>query len=236
MNCAPKLSRTRLVALCLCLALLVISFVARQRDWWFAPLSPASLDELRHEQARLAPHDDDTLARLRRELAALHANALVDPGTVAAAAGSRFTSSFDPTTQRLALRADARVPPWPEIITAVERLEQQPGWRIVSLDLRSRGTRHHREISTVEIVLARAVATPGRPAVGLVSPGGVAPARPRKAGRSSALRRTSASAGRLRRPPPAFGPASALFRARPSGLSRPISHPSPIPQLNPHHP
>lgn len=232
MSRAPKVSRTRLAALCLSLALLAVTVLARQRGWWFAPFAPTSLDELRLEHARLSPHDDDTLARLRRELAALHANASVAPEALTASAGNRFTSSFDPETHRLTLRAEATPPRWTDIVASVVRLEQHPGWRIVSLDLRSRGTRHRREISAVEIVLAPAVAIPGRPPVGLVSPGGPAPARPRKPGRSSTLRRTSASAGRLRRPPPALSPDFALFRARPSGVGRLMSHPLPKLQLN----
>lgn len=236
MTNAPKVSRVRLAGLGLSLALLVIAAAERYRGGWVTPIASASLEELHREQARLAIHDDETVTRLRRELAALRAHASVEPDAFVAAAGRTFASSFDPATHRLTFRMDAPAPRWNELVAALDRLEQQPGWRIASLDLRSRGTRHRREISTVEIILERAVATPGRPAVGPVSPGGAAPAVPRNAGRSSALRRTSASAGRLRRPPPAFGPDFAPFRARPSGLGRPGFHPALNPQLNRLHP
>lgn len=232
MTAKRKISRIRVAALCLSVGLLALIVVARHRGWWFAPLAHASLEELRREHARLAVHNDETLTRLRRELAALRANAPADPAALIATAGARFAPSFDPATNRLTLRVATTPPRWSEIVATVDRLGRHPGWHLVGIDLRSRGSRHRREISAAEIVLERVVATPGRPAVGPVSPGSSAPARPRNAGRSSPLRRTSASAGRLRRPPPAFGPDFAPFRARPSGLGRPGFHPSLNPQPN----
>lgn len=220
MTATPRISRARVIVLCLGVVFLALTVVARQRGWWFAPLTLASLDELRREHARLAAHDDETVTRLRRELVAIRATASLDPDALIAIAGDRFTSSFDPTSNRLTFRLAVVAPRWNEIVTAVGRLEHQPAWRLVGLDLRSRGSRHRREISTVEIVLERAAATPGRPAVGPLSPGDSPPARPRNAGRSTALRRASA-----------FAP----FRARPSGLGRHTSHPSPIHSFNHHH-
>jgi hypothetical protein len=231
-----KISRPRIAGLLLSLTLLVLALIARHRGWLVAPAAGEDLDALKRQRTQLSIHDDNTLIRLRHEVAAQRASTPTTPNELIASARGQLVASSDARTQRVTLRTTAAVPRWTEIVATVDRLEHQPGWRVVSFDLRSRGSRQHREISGVEIVLERASATPGRPAVGPVSPGSAVPARPRKTGRSSSLRRPSAGADRLRRPAPTPGPDFALFRVRPSGLGRLSFHPSLHHHLNHNHP
>ena len=171
------------------------------------------------QRIRSAPdggHPD--LARLSSERSRMEAAAAELPGLRAQAAQRRaipdnsarpwqvsagwsITPAANSPSERVVLRRSAPGIDWPGLVATVTDLERRPGWRIATLEIRSRGSRHQREIAAVEIVLEHATATPGQPAdvrppAVPASAGGATPAAPRKVGRGPSLRRPSASAGR----------------------------------------
>ncbi len=217
MNTHRKISRTRIAALFLSAALLAAALAVRQRARDHRPGFDPEFAALEHERKRLAAVDPNELPRLRAEIAALRAAAGTD-GSFAIPAGWRLQHQ---TAGRILIQPTSMLD-WSTLLESVRQCEQRPGWQLVSLDLRSHGSRHHRTLAAVDMVLERASATPGRPPVGPVAPGGTAPAKPRNAGRSSPLRRPSACADRRGRPASAPVPDFAPLRARPSGSGRRI--------------
>ena len=156
----------------------------------------AEWDALRGEKLRLSATTPDMLATLRRELALLQRAANSAPGALPA--------GWKVAATDVALHYHHTGSPaltWTELSRFVTELEQRSGGRVITLDIRSRGSRQRREIAGVEIVVQRATATPGQPAdvrppAVPASAGRAAPARPRKVGRGPSLRRPSACADR----------------------------------------
>jgi len=110
-------------------------------------------------------------------------------------------ASEDPVTQTWFLNTEAS-PTWINVIQTITQLAKiNPGLRINTVDIRSRGTLTQREIASVEIELVYPTQTPPRLGVadGAVFPGTVVPAK------SPAV--VSGPALQAARPPAASGPA-----------------------------
>jgi hypothetical protein len=105
-------------------------------------------------------------------------------------------------------------PTWTGLVNAVSALASVPGNRIVSVEIRSRGTLADRGIASVEILLEQPTATPSRrnPSGGTGWPGAEVSATPPAVGAGPSLRRPAASAE-----PPASGQAFAPVRPDPRG-------------------
>jgi|CXWL01.1.fsa_nt_gi hypothetical protein len=105
-------------------------------------------------------------------------------------------------------------PTWTGLVNAVAALVSVPGNRIVSVEIRSRGTLSEREIASVDIVLVQPTPTPSRrnPSGGTGWPGPEVPATPPAVGAGPSLRRPAASAE-----PPAADQAYAPVRPDPRG-------------------
>lgn len=174
----------------------------------------AEWQALTAEKVRLAAFTVERVESLRSEVAQARSQG-VSPGdpipagwrseTVPAEAGGAVRVRFIHTDG--ALR-------WSELLTFVAELEERGG--LVSLEIRSRGTRRRRDIDRVEVVVMGAPGTTRRPA-GATFPGAEVPDLPRKVGPGPSLRLPSAFTGRLRLPVPAAGAASAPFRPDPAG-------------------
>ena len=198
------------------LSLLVLTIVVGVRlNGLPAVLRPdAEWQALAAEKVRLAAFTAERVDALRSELAQARRRG-VSPGdpvpagwrseTVPAAAGGAVRVRF--------IHAGGAVR-WSELLAFVAELEERGG--LVSLDIRSRGTRRKREIDRVEVVALGAPGTTRRPA-GATFPGAEVPDLPRKVGPGPSLRLPSAFTGRLRLPVPAPGAASAPFRPDPAG-------------------
>lgn len=105
-------------------------------------------------------------------------------------------------------------PTWTGLVNAVSDLASVPGNRIVSVEIRSRGTLTDRGIASVEILLEQPSATPSHrnSSGGTGWPGAEVPATPPAVGPGPSLRRPAASAE-----PPASGQAFAPVRPDPRG-------------------
>ena len=182
----------------------------------------ADLAQLRSERAGMVAAAAE-LQKLRAQAARLRTNPDESALPWQVSAGWSVARASQDSTERVVLRRTAPGIDWSSLVATVAELEQRPGWRIATLEIRSRGSRHRREIAAVEIVLERATATPGQPAdirppVVPASAGGATPVAPRKVGRGPSLRRPSAcadrQAARLRLPArPALRPVPTLRAA-----------------------
>ncbi len=181
-------SRRAWLALGASLVLVAALLTLRFRGGATAFPPEAELQAMRTERARLSSFSAAALDALRHERALLQA-----PPT----AGETLPAGWNEHVVggRVIYRYGGEAPlAWAELVGVVTALEQRSGRRIVSLDVRSRGSKEQREIAAVEIV-AGAPATV-RPQPDAPSPGAAGPAGPRKTGRVRSLRRPSASADR----------------------------------------
>ena len=217
-------SRRGWLALGASLVLLGVLLTVRFRGSAVALPPETALGALRAEHARLSPFSAAALNALRRERDLLRATPT--SGEILPASWSEHAGE-ERTTYRYG--GDSPLA-WAELVRAVTLIERRSGGRIVSLDIRSRGTREQREVAAVKMVTG-APAT-ARPQADAPSPGAVGPSRPRKVGRGSSRRRPSACAvrpaSRLRLPArPSLLPSPTL-RGRPAlRSSHIVSNPAP---------
>lgn len=178
----------------------------------FSAVPLAALARLEAERTALARFDDATLQRLRNT---------ASPAAQGRSAGG---DEIPPGWNVAPLPADHGGPrvrlarggthplAWSELVRLIEQIEQRTP--VLSLVIQSAGTRRHRTIDHVEIILGETPeATLPPPSAPLPEKVGPEPAR--KIGLGPSLRRSSASTGGLRRPVPAPDPAAAAVRPAP---------------------
>lgn len=135
------------------------------------------------EKARLAPFTGEQLQSLRSELARAEARATTaEPALTGEWQSTALPAGADGAIRtRYAAKSPLR---WSEIIDDIARLESIG--RIETLDVRSHGTRHRRDIASVEVVVAANPGTTRRQA-NAPFPEAIGPAWPRKVGPGPSL-------------------------------------------------
>ncbi len=206
--------------------LLAVVLVARHREGLAVSAVDVELERLRADRQRLSGFTPAAVQAARAS-----AEALAKSGSMPLPWPVDWSASPLPpaagSTRPLWRITPERLPTWAELVAAVSSLAAVPGNRIVSLEVRSRGTLTEREIASVEILLEQPTPTPSRrnPSGGTGSPGAEVPATPPAVGAGRSLRRPAASAE-----PAAAGQASAPVRPdprEPRAGSFPTKNPQP---------
>jgi hypothetical protein len=209
----PRPTTAQWLGLAFGAALLAAVLAVRQRGDLLRFAEDAELVRLRTERQRLSAYEPVAMHALQAAADALNGRRATkqrwpegwSARAMPAPNGSDEVSwKFTPTG----------IPTWAGLLNAVAALVSVPGNRIVSVEIRSRGTLAEREIASVEIVLVQPTATPSRrnPSGGTGLPGTEVPATPPAVGAGPSLRRPAAFAE-----PPAAGQASAPVRPDPRG-------------------
>jgi hypothetical protein len=186
---ARTASRLRWSAFAASAALLAFLFTLRWRGLPIVWEPGDAWRALQAERAGLAGATDEHLRALERER-----DALRTPRTADESLAAGWERTVDQVSGTITYRHDGTAPlTWPQLAAAVAAIERASGGRIVSLDVRSRGSRDRRQIGTVVIAVAGAMETTRRQ-TGATFRGAAAPARLRTVGRGSSLRRPFASA------------------------------------------
>ena len=223
----PQITISQCAWLVVSATLLAVVLVARHRDSLAVSTGDAELERLRAERQRLAEFTPAAVQAARTS-----AEALAESGSMPAHWPQDWSAAPVPpaaaSTRPLWRIIPDRTPTWAELSAAVTSVAAAPGNRIVSLEVRSRGTLTEREIASVEILLEQPTPTPSRrnPSGGTGLPGVGVPATPPAVEAGRSLRRPAASAE-----PAAAGQASAPVRPDPRG-PRAGSFPTKNPQPN----
>jgi hypothetical protein len=166
----------------------------------FSAVPLAALARLEAERTALARFDEATLQRLRATASFAERDRSAG-GDEIPPGWSVAPLPADHGGPRVRLARDGTPPlAWTELVRLIEQIEQRTP--VLSLVIQSAGTRRHRTIDHVEIILGE-------------TPEEVGPEPARKIGLGPSLRRSSASTGGLRRPVPAPDPAAAAVRPAP---------------------
>jgi hypothetical protein len=217
MNPLFHVSNRRWRACALSLLVLAVVFGVRFNGLPAALRPDAEWQTLSAEKVRLAAFTAERVEALRREVAQARRRGVSQGDPVPAGWRSETVSTEAGGPVRVRFVHAEGALRWSELLAFVAELEERGG--LVSLDLRSRGTRRKREIDRVEIVVMGALGTTRRPA-GATFPGADVPDLPRKVGPGPSLRLPSAFTGRLR--PPGSGCRCGLrsVPSRPCGVGR----------------
>lgn len=173
----------------------------------------AELARLESERSDLARFDDATVQRLRATASQVESGDAQGLGELPPGWINESVPADSGRAPQVRLTRTGKPPPtWTELLQLVERIEQRTS--ILSLAIQSAGTRRHRTIERVEIVVRDTPGATRRPA-GAPLPEASGPDPVRKIGLGPSLRRSSASTGWLRRPVPAPDAVSAAFRPDP---------------------
>lgn len=179
----------------------------------FSPAPAAELARLESERSDLARFDDATVQRLRATASQVQSGDAQGLGELPPGWINESVPADSGRAPQVRLTRSGEPPPtWTELLQLVERIEQRTS--ILSLAIQSAGTRRHRTIERVEIVVRETPGATRRPADAPL-PEASGPELVRKIGLGPSLRRSSAFTGWLRRPVPAPDPVSAAFRPDP---------------------
>lgn len=193
-------------------SLLACVMTVRQRGDLLRLAEDGELFRLREERQRLSSCEPAALLKLQAAVDALNdriAGRRWPEGWSAQAVSS--PAGLPRLTWKLMPAGTAT---WSGLVKAIETLAAFPGNRIVSVEVRSRGTLTERDIASVEILLEHPTPTPSRrnPSGGTGWLGLEGPATPPAVGARPSLRLPSSSAQ-----PPVAGQASAPARPDPRG-------------------
>jgi len=213
MNLLHQVTNRRWGVLAFSLLLFGAMVALKQVRPWFSAGPTAELARLESERSDLARFDDATVRQLRATAAQVRSGDDQDLGELPPGWISDLVPVDSGRARQVRLTRSGGPPPnWTEVLQLVERIEQRTS--ILSLAIQSAGTRRHRTIERVEIVVRENPGATRRPA-GAPLPEVSEPEPVRKIGLGPSLRRSSASTGWLRRPVPAPDPVSAAFRPDP---------------------
>lgn len=194
-------------------ALLAVVLYVRQHGELLRFAEDGELVRLRAERQRLSAFEPAALRATQAKLEELEKRTATDRPWPEGWSGREENPGEDAggATWRL---SPTGVPSWTGLVNAIGTLVSVPGSRIVSVQIRSRGTLTERQMASVEIVLTQPTTPWSRrnPSGGTTGPGAGDPATPTAVGAGPSLRRPSASAE-----PPAPGQASAPIRPDPRG-------------------
>lgn len=224
----PRPTTAQWLGLAFGAALLVAVLAVRQRGDLLRFAEDAELVRLRAERERLSAYEPAAVQALQATTEVLNAG-LAAKQRWPEGWSARAMPAPSGSNEVLWKITPTVIPTWTGLVNAVAALVSVPGNRIVSLEIRSRGTLAEREIASVEIVLTQPTATPSRrnPSGGTGWPGAEVPATPPEVGAGLSLRRPAASAE-----PPAAGQASAPVRPDPRGpRAGPLFTQKPQPKL-----
>lgn len=194
--------------------MLVIAMVALKQARPQSSAGPTvELARLGSERSALAHFDDATVQQLRATASQVQSGDAQGLGELPPGWINESVPADSGRAPQVRLTRSGEPPPtWTELLQLVERIEQRTS--ILSLAIQSAGTRRHRTIERVEIVVRETPGATRRPADAPL-PEASGPELVRKIGLGPSLRRSSAFTGWLRRPVPAPDPVSAAFRPDP---------------------